>query len=310
MSAQLRIGLVGAGRLAEVGYLPALAAAPGVRLVAVAEPDAGRRDRVASLAGAAAHPDAASLLAGTPVDALVLATPAAAHLADARRAAAAGLPVLVEKPPAADAAEAVQLAALTPAPRIAFNRRFARGLAELRAATPRGQEVGLLLEIGYRRRGWGAHTVADDALADLGAHLIDLARWLTGAEVAEVLRADVAPERAEFDLLLGPARARVRCATDQPYRERFVVRHRDGTLLGRRTEGGPVAAVRDRLLPRPHALVASLTAQVEAFARAVRGEPEDVLGTAADGVAVMTVIEAVRSCAARGGRRVPVETKG
>lgn len=292
---ELRIGLVGAGRLAEVGYVPALAAASGVRLVAVAEPDPGRMARVAADAEASAHPDAESLLADVAVDALILATPAAAHLAGARLATAAGVPVLVEKPPAATAAEAAELAALEPAPRLAFNRRFARGAAALRAATPPGEEVGLVFEIGYRRGGWGAHTVADDALADLGSHLVDLARWTTRAEVTEVLRATVEPERAEFDLALGAARARIRCATDQPYRERYTVHHRDGRPVGQRGEGGPLAAVRDRLLPRPHALVASLTAQVEAFARVVRGEAEDVLGTAADGVAVMTVIEAVRA---------------
>jgi predicted dehydrogenase len=304
---ELRIGLVGAGRLAEVGYPPALAAASGVRLVAVAEPDPARMARVAADAEASGHPDAASLLADAAVDALILATPASAHLAGARLAAAAGVPALVEKPPAATAAEAAELTALDPAPRIAFNRRFARGAAALRAATPRGGEVGLVFEISYRRAGWGAHTVADDALADLGSHLVDLARWTTGAEVTEVLRASVEPERAEFDLQLGAARARIRCATDQPYRERYAVRHRDGRLIGQRTEGGPLAALRDRVLPRPHALVASLTAQVEAFARVVRGEPEKVLGTAADGVAVMSVIEAVRVRAAAGA---PVRVKG
>jgi len=311
VSEDLRVGLVGAGRLAELGYVPASAVARGVRLVALAEPDAVRRAQVAALVGdPAAYPDAATLLARTPVDALVLATPASAHLPDARHAADAGVPVLVEKPPAADAAEAAELAALSPVPWMAFNRRFADGVAGLRVATPPDAELALLLEIGYRRQGWAAHTVADDALLDLGTHLVDLARWLTGREVSDVRRAVVTPERADFDLVLGPAKARVRCATDRPHRERIEVRRRDGTLLGRRTEGGLVAAVRGRLLPRPHPLVASLTAQLEAFARAVRGKPEDVLGRAQDAVAVMTVIEAVRACAATGGHPVPLGRKG
>ena len=41
---------------------------------------------------------------------------------------------------------------------------------------------------------WRAHAVHDDALADLGPHLVDWARWLTGGEVADV-RATRATER-------------------------------------------------------------------------------------------------------------------
>ena len=84
MTGELRIGLVGGGRLAELGYLPALHAAHGVRLAAVAEVDPGRRGRMAGLSGVPAHRDAAALLAAGNVDALVIATPAGAHLADAR----------------------------------------------------------------------------------------------------------------------------------------------------------------------------------------------------------------------------------
>jgi predicted dehydrogenase len=296
MGETLRVGLVGAGRLGEDGYVPALAAAAGVRLAAVAEPDPDRRERIAAAVGVPDFASAEQLLAAGGVDALVLATPAAAHLADARLGASAGLPVLVEKPPAADLAEAVELACLEPTPWVGFNRRFDAGVAELRAAVPRDAEVGAILEISYRRGGWGAHTVRDDALTDLGPHLVDLARWLTGADVTEVRRAVVTPERAEFDLGLGAARARIRCVTDRPHRERIEVRHRDGGLVGRIVRGGLLAAVRGRIGPRgPHPLVASLTAQLEAFARAARGMPAPTLGTAEDGVAVMAVLEAVRA---------------
>jgi predicted dehydrogenase len=293
VSGPVRIGLVGAGRLAEVGYLPAAAAARDVVLAAVAEPDPVRRERIAG--GRPAFADARALLAGTDVDALVLATPAAAHLADARAAAAAGIPVLVEKPPAPDRDAAAALAALEPAPYVAFNRRFDPALAALRRATPAGAEVAVVAEISYRRGAWGAHAVADDALLDLGPHLVDLARWITGADVTRVRRAAVTAARADFDLELGAARARIRCATDRLHHERVEVRHRDGTLVGRHRVGGPVRAVLGRLRPGPHPLVASLTAELEAFARTVRGDLDPVLGRAADGVAVMAVLDEVRA---------------
>jgi predicted dehydrogenase len=313
MGDDLRIGLVGAGRLAEVGYLPALHAASGVHLVGLAEIDPTRRDRVAVLAGGVpAFRDAAALLAAVPVDGLVLATPASAHLADAGTAAAAGVAVLVEKPPAINRLQAAELAALTPTPWIGFNRRFDPGIEALRAATPAGEEIGVFLAFDYRRHGWGAHSVTDDALLDVGPHLIDLARWITRAEVTDVRSAALSPERARFDLVLGAARARIRCATNRPHRERVEVRHRRGTVLGRHHRGGLLNAVRGRLTPRcgPHPLVTSLTTQLEAFARAVRGAPEPTLGRATDGLAVMATIDTVRACAAGGSRPVTIKMEG
>lgn len=298
------IGLVGCGRLAQVGYLPALRAAEGLRLVAVADPAPPRRAEVAGQR-VPAFATAAELLEATAVDGLVLATPASAHLADARRAAAVGVTALVEKPPAPDAADAAALAALTPAPRVGFNRRFDPRTARVRdAAAGAGLEVRL--ELRYRRRSWRAHTVADDALLDLGPHLIDLARWTTGQEVTAVEGAVLLPERAAFGLTLTDGRAAVRCATDRPHRERVEVRGPDGRVLARAGRGGLVAGLWERLRPRPRPLVASLTRQLEAFAAVLDGAPAPDLGTAADGAAVMAVVDAVRASARGDGDRVDV----
>ena len=187
------------------------------------------------------------------------------------------------------------LAALEPAPYVAFNRRFDPAIAVLRASTPAGAEV----EQGVVGDGVGAPAAAPVGdlgdHRDLGPHLVDLARWITKADVTRVRRASVTPERAEFDLDLGAARARIRCATDRLHHERVEVRHRDGTVVGRHRVGGPVNAVLGRLRTGPHPLVESLTAELEAFARTVRGDPDPVLGRAADGVAVMAVLDEVRA---------------
>src|SRR5438876_8646929 len=106
----MRLGLVGCGRLAEIGYALAARRSGAVEIAAVADPDAARRDTVAH--DTPGYGSAAELIAAGGVDALVLATPAATHLADARLAAAAGLPTLVEKPPAPDAPAARALAEL------------------------------------------------------------------------------------------------------------------------------------------------------------------------------------------------------
>jgi predicted dehydrogenase len=309
----VEIGLVGCGRLAEAGYLPALAEVPGVRLVAVADPDAARREHVARLATpnggeVGAFADLGQLLAGAAVDAVVLASPPAAHAADAAAAVAAGVPVLVEKPPAPDTTGAASIARLTPAPWVGFNRRFDPGVQAVKRLVPPRGHVQLDLVIHYRRRSWRPITVDDDVLTDLAPHAIDLARWLTAADVVEVVGATSTSTRAELHLMLTRARARVSLATDRPHREVVEVRDDRATVLGRHDLGGLTGAVRGRLLraPAPSALVAALAGQLRAVAEAVRGRPAPELGTAEDGLAVMDVIDAMRTCAARGGRPTAV----
>ncbi|MFP3899687.1 MAG: Gfo/Idh/MocA family protein [Acidimicrobiia bacterium] len=312
MTEPLRVGLVGCGRLAERGYLAAFRATRAVRLVAVADPDPARRARVAESAAVgsgvpAGYATADELLDGTAVDAVVLATPAAAHVADAVRAAGAGVAVLVEKPPAPDAATAARLARLRPAPWVGFNRRFDPGVRRVRAGLPTVTELDLRLAIRYRRRSWGAHAVRDDALLDLAPHLVDLARWLGGGDALDVRTAELSAERAAFEVAMARGRATVRVATDRAHAELVEVRDRAGRLLARHRTGGLLAAVPARLRPgRPHPLVGSLSAQLDAFARAVNtGDARD-LGTAADGAAAMATIDAARASAARGGIPTPV----
>lgn len=292
MTEPVRIGLVGCGRLAEVGYLPALALAGTTRLAAVADPDPRRR-RLAG-EGVPGFSGIEPLLASGAVEAVIVATPSGAHLAQAERAAAAGLPALVEKPPAADAREARGLAELTPAPWIGFNRRFVPAVARLAGVA--GAFCELDLRMSYRRRTWRPLCAGDDALLDLGCHLVDLARWLSGQEVTAVSARRVAPAAAAFELVLERGRARVRCAVGRPYRERLEV-----AGAGRRFDsGGGLALARDRVAGRRREspLVASLTEQLRAFARAVRGEDPGPLASAADGAAAMAVLDAVRRAAA------------
>lgn len=310
----LAIGLVGCGRLAELGYLPALRAARGVRLVAVADPDPGRRTHLAGLAREGGHPVRtgahASDLLDMPLDGVVLATPATVHLADATLAADAGVPALVEKPPAPDAATAARLAALTPSPRLGFNRRFDPRTARLREVARAAGWVDVEIVLHYRRRSWRAHTIADDALLDLGPHVIDLARWITESDVTAVTADAVTDRAAVLDLALTHGRARVACATDQPHREQVVLRAAGGRELVDDRVGGLVAGLRARVTGRgrPHPLAASLTAQVEAWATVLRGGADPTLGTGHDGVAVMAAVDAARASARSGGAPTPVPT--
>ena len=300
----VRLGLVGCGRIAERGYAPAFGLTRTVRLTAVADSDVNRCGRVAP--GVPAYPSAEGLLAVEEVDALVLATPAEAHLADARAATAAGVPVLVEKPPAPDLAGAAELAALRPTPWIGFQRRFRPALAGLRPPATDAAEPHLTLELEVDKAAWGAYVSRDDALDDLAPHLVDLAAWLTGRPVLAV-SASVEPLRAELELELDGAGARISCAHDRAYRGLVELRS-DGRVVGRVREGGILRRVRTRFAGRDREpLNLALAAQLDALASAARGDDPAPLATADDGLAVMNVLDAARRSAAAGGERISVQ---
>jgi predicted dehydrogenase len=303
--APLRLGLVGCGRLAELGCAPAARAAAGVEVVAVSDPDRARRGLVAGLLGASAHAQLDELLAATALDAIIVCTSPEHHEDAATAVAEAGLPALVEKPPAPDAAGALRLAALTPPPWIGFNRRFDQGL-ELADHVPPGGDLELRMVLHYRRASWRPVTRGDDALLDLAPHLIDLALHLTSA-LPLAVRAHSARERAGIELATERARVRIECATNRPYRETVEIFDGGGRRVARAERGGRARGIAARLRPGAHPLVRSLTAQLEAFGAALRGEDHGPLATAGEGAAVMCVLDAARRSDAIGGDTVAVE---
>jgi predicted dehydrogenase len=327
----MRLGIAGCGRISERGYIPAALAAEGVTIAGFADPDPDRLDLCRHLweqeggGQASACTSAGELLRNEPIDLLVVAAPASHHLALAEVAATAGVPSLVEKPPATDLDEARALAALNPQPRLAFNRRFLQGI-ELRDSIPAEGWLELDLELRFRRDAWGAHEARDEALLDAGLHLIDLACHLTDSAPIAVRHAEIEHERATLELELARGRARISCATDRSHREVMTIRDRSGKTLGRAAWGG-IQARLGGLLRKPDSLVLSLQRQLQALrAQApephqplpaevevggVRGTPRATsLATAADGIAAMAVVEAARRSARLGGAEVTVAPAG
>ncbi|HEV7806186.1 MAG TPA: Gfo/Idh/MocA family oxidoreductase [Solirubrobacteraceae bacterium] len=304
-AAPLRLGLVGCGRLAEVGYVPALARTPGVDVVAVCDVTKSRRTLLASKLGASAHPQVAELLAAGPLDGLVVCSTPEHHEEALTQAAAARITALVEKPPAPDAAGALRLARLSPAPFCGFNRRFDQGM-QLAARIPDGGDLELQLVLHYRRASWKPLQRGEDALLDLGPHLVDLALMLTAA-LPVAVRAHAARDRAGLALATSRGTVRIECATNLPYRELVEVRDSAGRRIARAARGGRVRGVAGRVVPRAHPLVRSLSAQLQAYERALRGGDPGLLATAVEGAAVMCVLDAARRSDAIGGETTAVE---
>jgi predicted dehydrogenase len=214
---------------------------------------------------------------------------------------------LIEKPPGVDVQEAKALQALKPTPWVAFNRRFEPGLTMLKENRLNADGFRLRLELHYRRAAWKPFDMHDDALLDLGPHLIDLARWLAESEVRSVRTLSLEEQHAEFELELTRGRAVVACSTNRPYRERMEIIDAGGRVRASFRRGGIISGIMARLRPKAeNPLVSSLIGELEAFGRAVRGGSIGYLASAADGLAVMSVIEAVRRSAVEQGATVSV----
>jgi predicted dehydrogenase len=306
-AAPLRLGLVGCGRLAERGYAPAASRAPGVEIVAVADISRSRRSLLAAKLGASAHTSTSELLAAGPLDGIIVCSMPEHHEDAVTQASAAGLTALVEKPPASDAAGALRLARLHPAPYCAFNRRFDLG-AELARRVPATGDLELHLVMHYRRASWQALQRSEGALLDLGPQLIDLAIMLTGAMPLAV-RAHATRDRAGIALATSRGPVRIECATNLAYSEVVEIRDAAGRRIARASRGGRVRGVAGRVAPGVHPLVGSLTAQLEAYERALCGGDPGLLATAVEGAAVMCVLDAARRSDAVGGDPTPVEAE-
>lgn len=101
---RLRLGIAGLGR-GFMLLLPTLAAHPGIRLVAAADPRAEARRQFTTDFAAATYAEVAELCADPDVEAVYIATPHQFHREHVELAAAHGKHVLVEKPMALSLAD-------------------------------------------------------------------------------------------------------------------------------------------------------------------------------------------------------------
>jgi predicted dehydrogenase len=205
--AQLRIGIAGYGMMGRAhcyGYraAPLIHALPVIPVVTVMS---GRHESALAAAAAACGvgehvTDWRQLVERDDVDVVDICTPPGTHAEIAQAAAAAGKAVLCEKPLAVSYAQAAAaLAAVTRAGvhnAVGFNYRKLPAVALMRQMVADGA-VG---EVRLWRANWLSDEFTDPAtpwdwrfdramggttIADLGSHLIDLARWMVG-EISEV----------------------------------------------------------------------------------------------------------------------------
>jgi predicted dehydrogenase len=191
MSESTRIGVVGAGAIAQLAHLPVLAKMRGAQLVGICDND---RPKARALADRFNIPDALTdiedLLELDELDAVVVATPNHLHEPHVLSALAAGVDVLCERPLAltAKGVERILSAANRSGRKVIVgnNHRFRTDVQAL-ARFIHGGELGKVTGIRagayqFKRpgEGWRVRRAESGggAFFDHGAPLLDLAMWL------------------------------------------------------------------------------------------------------------------------------------
>jgi D-xylose 1-dehydrogenase (NADP+, D-xylono-1,5-lactone-forming) len=292
----LRWGVLGGAWIADRAVLPALRAAAGCELLAIASRDPARARELAGRHGIPrVHGDYAALLADPDVEAVYLPLPNALHLPWTERALAAGKHVLCEKPLALNATEAREMAgAARRAGRLLMEAVMYRFHPRMRALAERlsGAEVrhvsasfGFPIEApgGYRLR----PELGGGALLDVGCYVADVARWLLG----EPERVEAVARRGVVDMtwsavlgFAGGAQAALFASFESPQHQELVVVSADRVERLER----PFTAWRDP--DDPYRLM------VEAFSEAARSGGRSPLPVESS-IANMRLLDRIRDAA-------------
>jgi predicted dehydrogenase len=207
MKEPVRIGVVGAGAIAQLAHLPVLAKMRGAQLVALCDNDRPKARALADRFGVAdVYTDIEDLLEEEALDAVVIATPNHLHEPHTLSALAAGKHVLCERPLALHSRGVERiLAAAARAERVvavANNHRYRTDVQTL-ARFIQGGELGRI--VGVRAGALRGKRAADGwrfrraeagggAFLEHGVPLLDLALWL--ADHPDPVRVTAHMERA------------------------------------------------------------------------------------------------------------------
>jgi predicted dehydrogenase len=200
VSDPLRIGVIGAGAIAQVAHLVVLSKLEGVRIAGICDTDV---EKAQALAGRFRVPDVyddiEDLVQFTKPDAVVVCTPNHLHEVHVISALSAGIPVLCERPLALTSAGverviAAQRAAGAPV-LVGMNHRYRHDVQAIRSFLL-GGELGALCSVraywhifrpAGTPAGWRVREAESGggAMLDLGLPLLDLALWLAQCPAAK-----------------------------------------------------------------------------------------------------------------------------
>jgi predicted dehydrogenase len=243
----MRLGVVGLGLISRF-YLSAIQGQPSVRLTSVCDQE--EEALAAHRGNVACYRDHRAMLAGTALDAVVVAVPNDAHFVVCHDVLSSGLPVCVEKPLAVTLEQGRQLTHLAATRGLplftAFHRRYNENVRDLVRRLAGGPPIASVVirylerieeHVGGDRWYLDRDRCGGGCVADNGPNAFDLARILLGpltVSGADVTRDDDGVDRQATILLraVGGATARVELDWSFPGETKDVaVRLVDGTVL-------------------------------------------------------------------------------
>ena len=308
----MRWGIVGYGWVARDYMAPAIATAGGT-VSAIADPSPVARAR-AEAAGIAAFEGVEQMIAANACDLVYVATPNDAHLAPVQVCAAAGMPVLCEKPIAATIAQAGAMASAVARTGTLYGTAFDQrhhpahvAMADAIAGGAIGRAVAVRIVYacwvdptwtpdGEAHDNWRADPAraGGGAVIDLALHGLDLTQRLLGEPLADL---SIQLQRRIHDypvddggMLVGQTASGVlfqshvayNCAEVLPRRRLEVLGER-GLLVATDTMGQTAGGTLMRRCGESgeesavpfDAATSPFAAQAAAFMAAARGEPHD-----------------------------------
>lgn len=200
-SAAIKLGLIGAGRVAGTRHLPALASIPDVEVIAVADQNPEHLKGVANRFKIKyRYLDFIELLENPAIEAVAVCVPAEFHLEVALAALDAGKHLFIEKPLALSAGECdrlIERARQSPSKvMVGFNMRWHRLVRQAREIIEQ-QKLGQLElmrtaftgPMRYRKNvpEWRKRReLGGGALVEMAVHQFDMWRFLLQSEVEEI----------------------------------------------------------------------------------------------------------------------------
>lgn len=207
MTAPIRVGVVGAGAIAQVAHLPTIARSPDFELAGICDNDQARVRSLSSRFEAPGYDDIEYLLERARPDAVAICTPNHLHEVHVQTALRAGVHVLCERPLALSAHGVERIVKdqerADCVVAVGTQARYRRDVQIVRQFLT-GGELGSPHGI---RSGWYTHRpphaspewrrrVAESgggSLLDLGLGLIDLALWLLDWPAIRYVTASLTP---------------------------------------------------------------------------------------------------------------------
>lgn len=327
----IRVGIIGTGVMGADHARILHRDIPHADVVLLADVDTARAALVAAEVGDCdATDDALGLIRNADVDAVLVASSDATHVAYVNACLDAGKPVLCEKPLAPTAVQARRLVDLeaalagdsSPLISVGFMRRFDPGYVELRHLITNG-DLGVPLLVHSTGRGVSA-SVGSDELTITGSaiHDLDIVPWLLGAPIVEASwhaarRSPGVTDRRDPQIIL------VRTADGALSTIEVFLNARYGydircEVVGSRSSASlaePYRTQRDEDLRRAHTYPAdwrprfaeAYRLQNRAWIESLTNGTATPLATAADGLQAARVADAVIASMHRDGAFVRVE---